>query len=54
VSTADLPDTDRLWDPSDPAFRADPYPYYDRLRTVAPAYLAPGGQVVLTRYSDVF
>lgn len=43
-----------LYDPFDPAFRADPYPYYDRLRTLAPAYRAPNGQVVLTRYSDVF
>ena len=43
-----------LWDPFDPAFRADPYPYYDRLRTEAPAYQAPGGPTVLTRYADVF
>ena len=43
-----------LWDPFDPAFRADPYPYYDRLRSEAPAYLAPGGSTVLTRYADVF
>lgn len=46
--------TERLWDPFDPAFRADPYPYYDRLRTEAPVYLAPSGQTVLTRYADVF
>jgi cytochrome P450 len=43
-----------LWDPFDPEFRADPYPYYDRLRREAPAYLAPSGQMVLTRYADVF
>ncbi len=43
-----------LWDPFDPAFRADPYPFYDRLRTEAPAYPIPGGSVALTRYSDVF
>ena len=43
-----------LWDPFDPAFRADPYPYYDRLRSEAPAYVAPSGQTVLTRYADVF
>lgn len=43
-----------LWDPFDPAFRADPYPYYDRLRSEAPAYRAPGGSTVLTRYDDVF
>ena len=25
--------TERLWNPLDPAFRADPYRFYDRLRT---------------------
>ena len=45
---------DPLYNPFDPAFRADPYPYYDRLRTHAPAYRSASGQVVLTRYSDVF
>jgi len=35
-----------LWNPFDAAFRADPYPFYDRLRRVAPAYRAPGGQEV--------
>ena len=43
-----------LWNPFDAAFRADPYPYYDRLRTEAPVYRAPTGQTVLTRYADVF
>jgi cytochrome P450 len=42
-----------LWNPHDPAFRADPYPFYDRLRTEAPAYRVPGGSLVLTRYADV-
>ncbi|HUF85545.1 MAG TPA: cytochrome P450 [Acidimicrobiia bacterium] len=45
--------TERLWDPTDPAFRADPYPFYDRLRVEAPAYRAPGGPLVVTRYTDV-
>lgn len=45
---------DRLWNPFDPDFRANPYPYYDRLRSQAPAYRAENGQIVLTRYSDVF
>ncbi|MEO6651369.1 MAG: hypothetical protein ABIP17_01770 [Ilumatobacteraceae bacterium] len=43
-----------LWNPFDSTFRADPYPFYDRLRTEAPAYLAPTGQTVVTRYADVF
>jgi cytochrome P450 len=43
-----------LWNPFDPAFRANPYPYYDRLRTEAPASLVPNGPTVITRYADVF
>ena len=42
-----------LFNPFDPAFRADPYPFYDRLREQAPVYVAPFGFVVLTRYDDV-
>lgn len=44
---------ERLWDPFDPAFRADPYPAYDRLRTEAPAWRNPLGTIVVTRYDDV-
>ena len=44
---------ERLWDPSDPAFRANPYPFYDRLRVEAPAYKAPGGPLVISRYDDI-
>ena len=44
---------ERLWDPSDPLFRADPYPFYDRLRLEAPVYQVPGGPLVVTRYDDV-
>lgn len=54
MSATDPGPPEVLWDPFDPGFRADPYPYYDRLRSEAPAYRAPGGQVVLTRYADVF
>lgn len=42
-----------LFNPFDPAFRANPYPFYDRLRTEAPAYWTPLGTVVLSRYDDV-
>ncbi|MGA1638288.1 MAG: cytochrome P450, partial [Ilumatobacteraceae bacterium] len=41
------------FNPFDPAFRADPHPFYDALRVHDPVHLAPGGLVVLTRYSDV-
>jgi len=44
---------ERLWDPSDPAFRANPYPFYDRLRTESPVYRAPGGPLVISRYDDI-
>ena len=54
MSNSPVPTADVLWDPFDPAFRANPYPYYDRLRLEAPVYHAPGGTFVLTRYADVF
>ncbi|MEY3258313.1 MAG: hypothetical protein RI954_339, partial [Actinomycetota bacterium] len=42
-----------VFDPFDPAFRADPYPFYDALRTHDPVHTTPFGMVVLTRYEDV-
>jgi cytochrome P450 len=45
--------TDVRWDPSDPAFRADPYPTYELLQRQRPAYQVPGGSLVVTRYDDV-
>ncbi|MFZ9627899.1 MAG: cytochrome P450 [Ilumatobacteraceae bacterium] len=42
-----------LFNPFDPAFRADPYPFYDRLRTVDPVHRSAFGNVVLTRYDDI-
>lgn len=42
------------WDPTDPLFRADPYPFYDRLRAERPVYRANRrDEIVLTRYHDV-
>ena len=41
------------FNPFDPAFRADPYPFYERLREVEPVHVSPLGFVVLTRYDDV-
>jgi cytochrome P450 len=41
------------FNPFDPAFRADPYPFYARLREVEPVHVSPLGFVVLTRYDDV-
>src|SRR5262245_13999633 len=45
--------TELLFNPFDPAFRADPYPFDDRLREQAPVYPTPLGNVVLSRYEDV-
>ena len=42
-----------VFNPFDPAFRANPYPYYDALRTHEPVHTTVFGMVVLTRYEDV-
>jgi cytochrome P450 len=39
-------------DPFDPAFRADPYPAYRRLREQSPIHWSPLGSWLLTRYAD--
>ena len=41
------------FNPMDPAFVADPYPTYHRLRTEDPVHHSPLGFWVLTRYPDV-
>jgi cytochrome P450 len=41
------------WDPADPAFRADPVPWYRALREKAPVYVHPEIGVVLSRYRDI-
>jgi cytochrome P450 len=40
------------FDVRDPAFLADPYPVYRRLRAAAPVWKAPFGRWFLTRYDD--
>ncbi|MGB0111910.1 MAG: cytochrome P450 [Ilumatobacteraceae bacterium] len=42
-----------LYNPFDPEFRSDPYPFYDVMRRDAPALETPLGLTVLTRYTDV-
>ena len=44
---------DLPFNPMDPAFVADPYPTYDRLRREDPVHHSPLGFWVLTRYDDV-
>ncbi|HEY5109835.1 MAG TPA: cytochrome P450, partial [Acidimicrobiales bacterium] len=49
--TSDLDPAD--WDPRDPAFRADPIPWYRALRQKAPVYGHEEIGVVLSRYEDI-
>jgi cytochrome P450 len=44
---------DLEFNPLDPAFIADPYPFYRRLREAAPVLKTPQGFWLLTRYDDV-
>lgn len=41
------------FNPLDPAFISDPYPYYRRLRETAPVYKTPQGFWLATGYEDV-
>jgi cytochrome P450 len=41
------------FDPLDPTFIADPYPFYHRLREAAPVFKTEQGFWLLTRYDDV-
>jgi cytochrome P450 len=42
-----------VFDPLSPAFIADPYPFYRRLREEAPVFKTPQGFWLLSRYEDV-
>ena len=41
------------FNPFDPVFRANPYPFYQALREQDPVHTADVGNIVLTRYEDV-
>ena len=41
------------WDPRDPSFRTDPYPWYRELRERAPVHLHPEVGYVISQYADV-
>lgn len=45
--------TQAVFNPFDPDFRANPYPFYDALREQEPVHFTPLGTVVLTRYDDI-
>jgi cytochrome P450 len=40
------------FNPRDPAFIANPYPFYTQLRSFMPVWKDPAGRVILTRYDD--
>ena len=42
-----------MFNPFDPTFRANPYPFYERWRQHSPVMQTPLGFTVLTRYEDV-
>ncbi|KYK47572.1 cytochrome [Bradyrhizobium liaoningense] len=42
-----------LFNPLSPDFIRDPYPYYDRLRTLDPIHVTPFGQFVTSRHAEV-
>ncbi|MEI8393024.1 MAG: hypothetical protein WCG40_11050, partial [Actinomycetes bacterium] len=42
------------FNPFDPLFRANPYPFYQALREQDPVHAADVGNIVLTRHEDVF
>src|SRR5262245_6524490 len=45
--------TPLVFNPLDPDFIADPYPFYRRLRETAPVFKTPQGFWLVTRYEDV-
>ncbi len=42
-----------IWSPFSPPNRANPYPMYERLRTVDPVHQTQSGDWVISRYADV-
>lgn len=44
--------TENLFPWNDDEFRANPYPWYERARRIAPVYRTPEGVFVVTRYDD--
>ena len=53
IAQPTAPAKDLEFNPLDPAFIADPYPFYRRLREAAPVMKTPQGFWLITRYEDV-
>ena len=45
--------SDPLFNPLAPDFIRNPYPHYDRLRTIDPIHVTPFGQFVASRHAEV-
>src|ERR1700719_911174 len=45
--------TEPLFNPLAPDFIRDPYPSYERLRTLDPVHLTPFGSYVVSRHAEV-
>ena len=41
-----------LFDVRDPAFLANPYPVFHKMRAFAPMFKAPNGRLFITKYDD--
>jgi hypothetical protein len=53
IAQPTAPAKDLAFNPLDPAFIADPYPFYRRLREAAPVLKTPQGFWLITRYEDI-
>jgi cytochrome P450 len=53
MAMTDKQSTSLLFDPREVGMRADPYPYYRRLRETDPIHRSPFGYWVLSRHQDV-
>lgn len=53
MADRNVPTVEAIWDPTRAEFRADPYPFYDALRSQDPVSSTGPDTWVLTRYRDV-
>jgi cytochrome P450 len=53
LPSMEIPQAEPLFNPLSPDVIANPYPYYDRLRTLDPVHRSPLGVFVASRHADV-
>ena len=54
MDTNNAIDSKPSWNPFDPDFLINPYPHYELLRDKDPVHRTPFGNLVVTRFDDVF